>query len=322
MPSSPVTILTPTRNRPDRLRRMARSLGATVERKDRVVHRIYVDDDDTSSLALRRSGEIEDLAGYRVAWVVGPRPRVLSDAWNALWREIDPASLLIGICDDLEFLTPGWDEILRRHLTSFADGIAVGYIPDPSIPNALVIPCGTGPTFAAMGYFTAPYFPYWFSDAWLDEIALMIERRITLPIAIHHEKGKTHGMRNLPFWWEFYHRTRIERQEVAEKLRRLIHPIGSVGYERSRRIEATMVVNAEREFQARDIAALERTEAALSGETGPPSAAYRAIEAEAIRHLERLEAKQRQKEKLDRLWAEAPFLPIGEQTDKALSATG
>lgn len=302
----PLTILTPTRHRPDQLRAMARALGATLARKDRVVHRIYVDDDDAATLALARSGEIEALAGYPLRWTVGPRPRLLSDAWNRLWRESDPQSLLIGICDDLEFRTPGWDEVLRRHLAPFTDGLAVGYIPDPQYPNSLILPCGTGRIFSEMGYFTAPYFPYWFADAWLDEIALMIERRVTIPIALDHEKGKTHGMRNLPFWWEFYHRTRIERQEVAEKLRRLIPSIGSEGYERSRRIEATKVLNAEREFLSRDIAALERTEAELTGETGPPSAAYRAIEAEATRHLEGLETRRRQKDKLERLWAEHP----------------
>ena len=61
------------------------------------------------------------------------------------------------------------------------------------------------------------YFPFWFGDTWVAEVYELAHCR-PLPIIQNlpwgGKRGKTRGMRDLEFWFDFFAATRIER--IAE----------------------------------------------------------------------------------------------------------
>jgi len=73
---------------------------------------------------------------------------------------------------------------------------------------------------AAHPEWLAEAFPFWFTDTWLDEIALMLGRKA--PVRVEWkpqgQRGKTTRMRDLAFWAWVFEAARPERIEDARKL--------------------------------------------------------------------------------------------------------
>jgi hypothetical protein len=269
---------------------MLAAMEATIARKDLVEHWLLIDDDDPAMLPLVQDKAFEELTTYPQHWIVRPRPRKLADAWNELWSAArGRAGIFIGFTDDYEMKTPGWDKTTRQVLNFYPDRVALGYIPDPSVAEGtLTIICGTSRLFDLLGYFVIPYFPYWFMDSWVSDIALMLLRRPTLEIGLgpqEGERGQTAGMRNLPFWYEFYIQTLDERRETAERIRSLIYEAGGPDERISRQFEEEMVGMAGKLWAKYDPQSLKGLEESLCGETAAPTAAYLEVEADARRHL-------------------------------------
>jgi hypothetical protein len=224
-----IAILTVTRGRPEQLRRMLEAMEATIARKDLVEHWLLIDDDDDVMLKLAASKAFEALTTYPQHWLIRPRPRKLADAWNAAWSAAKGRpGIFIGFTDDYEMKSPGWDEAVRRTLNAYGDRVALGHIPDALVGgNRVTIICGTSELFDLMGYFVVPYFPFWFMDAWVDEIARLVLRRPTISIDMAAQepdiRRKTKGMRNLPFWFAFFCELDIERREIIDRIRRHIY---------------------------------------------------------------------------------------------------
>lgn len=289
MSLSTIAVLTATRGRPEKLKRMLHSLGATVHDKSRVSHWICIDEDDEATLEFIKFVDLEKLTGYPVHVVVGKKPRKLPDVWNAVWQVAkDQADIFIGFTDDYEMHTHGWDELLREGVNLYPDGVAVVHIPDPFAPEIITVICATAKVFNALGYFSIPYFPFWFADGWIDEISKMIQRRVTIEINMGPQggdRGKTMNMHNLAFWFDFFCQLRDERREEAERIRRLIANPDSVEYSVSKLREEEFIHNQVNRDYWITPEKLAEMQFHLSGERGPPSANYLAIEAEAREHL-------------------------------------
>ena len=80
-----------------------------------------------------------------------------------------------------------------------------------------------------IGYFAVPYFPYWYHDTWLDEIARMTGRNFyaDVNVTFPNGQGKTRGLRDVAFWATFFDLTRPLRKAIADKILRdpdLIQP--------------------------------------------------------------------------------------------------
>lgn len=164
--------------------------------------RAYVDDDD-------RSGYERILYpghGRRVVVKRGPR-LTHSDYWNTLAKTADGDIFMLA-GDDLRFETPGWDLVVEEEFERWPDRIVLVHGDDGGDHDQTV---GTHPFLHrrwvdTVGYMTPPGFVSDFTDAWLDEVATALGRKVCVPILTEHQH---------PLWskgdLDVTHRERLER---------------------------------------------------------------------------------------------------------------
>src|SRR5258708_11199852 len=177
------------------------------------------------------------------------------------------------------------------------------------------------------------YFPFWFDDTWVDQVAQMIQRKVNVSLQIDPQgnKGKTIRMRNLRFWNHFFNNTLDERVAEAELLRRAIYPLGSAAYQDNADWGEKLARRLRQESKKVDIEAVVYTERSFAGESIKlkPSSKYLAVEANAVQHLYHkavaLINQQRYEEALDLLenirYASQTFSQVEYARAVCLSAT-
>lgn len=171
-----ISVVCPTRGRPENVRRMWESATATATGDIEAC--FYLDDDDPVG-----SAQFDDLPGT-VNFVVAPRC-LLATAWNEA-AKLAHGDILMPAGDDLIFRTVGWDKAVADAMP--ADGIGFVYgrdgYQDENLGTHGFI---TTRWVKAVGYFLPPYFAADYTDLWLHEVAGMIGRRIYLPdVLIEH----------------------------------------------------------------------------------------------------------------------------------------
>ena len=194
-----ISVLCPTRNRPNSVRWLVASALATAAKMPEFV--FYVDDDAPGSVPQ----DVRDLPG--VVLVTGPRI-VLSDMWN---RCLEAASgdILMQCGDDIAFRTTWWDSIVTDAFAQVPDRIGLAYGDDGTrIHDSTFGTHGfiTREWTDTVGYFTPPYFSCDYGDTWLNDVAERIGRKMFLPILtehLHPAAGKAEVDQN--------HRERMER---------------------------------------------------------------------------------------------------------------
>lgn len=215
-----LSLLVPSRKRPDALRRMYQSALDTAEGEIECV--VYIDNDDDS---------YDDLDMPNLVKVYGPRI-VLSSMWNRCQEEAN-GEYYMHCGDDNIFRTQGWD---TKILDAFPDDkIAFVHGRDGSPQDN--IPFGTHGFLHkkwvdAVGYFVPPYFSCDWNDTWLNDVSNMIGRHIFVDdVLIEHmhpawgkrshdntdaereERGRNDNVKAL------YDSKQYERIQDAEKLR-------------------------------------------------------------------------------------------------------
>ena len=180
-----ISLLTPTRKRPELMLKMARSALATGNNFEFV---FYVDDDDS----LSESG-INQLPPENTKTVRGPRIPC-GQCWNKAY-EVCTGDIAMMCADDLLFHTPGWNNIVEAEFAAVPDKILFLFGNDGIQYEAL----GTHGFVhrrwvETLGYFTPPYFMSYYNDTWLDRLGRMSGRRKYLPNLniehIHPSVGK------------------------------------------------------------------------------------------------------------------------------------
>lgn len=229
-----ISVLIPSRGRPEWFTRMYRTLVETVTYPRQVEVVAYLDEDDPTR------SDYPDAAGIhipaetsvQIVYINGPRC-LLSEAWNACvpWAN---GEIFMHCGDDLTFDTPGWDMEVRQAFDETPDKILFAYGNDLG-PH--------GETFGThgfvhqrwietVGYFLPPLFSSDWNDVWLNEVAKMIGRHRFLPSVVnehHHytfgkaERDQTHAEREergiADDVVDLYKRTQQERENDAAKLR-------------------------------------------------------------------------------------------------------
>jgi len=109
-----ILVICPTRDRPDDAEALLDSLLATSEN---TVLGLYVDDDQRD-LYQRFYGR------ERVLVTCGPRLGP-APSYNAVWRSYPQFEIYGVACDDIRFLTPGWDEYVHIMIEHFRGRIGV-----------------------------------------------------------------------------------------------------------------------------------------------------------------------------------------------------
>ena len=208
VPEMKISILVPTRGRPENMKRLLASIVETSTAMPEIV--FYIDEDDARSINCM--GEIGSESFVRC--VVGERI-LMSKMWNRLAEAATGEILMMG-GDDLVFRTKGWDDQVRRAFAAFPDRMVFVHGDDGIYKERF----GTHGFLhrnwiEAAGYFVPPYYASDFNDTHWNEVANMLNRRVYLPFVTEHMHpiaGKAE--------WDKTHKERLARQKEqnTEKL--------------------------------------------------------------------------------------------------------
>lgn len=175
IPPMKISILCPTRGRPENVKRLLDSLRDTSSVMPEVV--FYTDDDDFVL------PELYNIAGART--ITGPRI-CLSEMWNRC-AEVATGEILMHAGDDIIFRTKGWDDQVRRAFAAFQDRLIFVHGDDGVYGDKF----GTHgflhrAWIDAVGYFCPPYFSSDFNDTWFNEVFNGLRRRVALNFLTEH----------------------------------------------------------------------------------------------------------------------------------------
>ncbi len=189
-----ISLLCPTRGRPDNMGRLVKSALETASDKEKFQVVFYIDEDDIASQDALRA--MQGYYGFRVCGIVGKRI-LLSEMWNVCYQfALGPIYMHAG--DDLNFLTQGWDFKVREAFSQYPDRIVLVFGNDGNGTR------GANPDFPThsflhknwidtVGYFCPNKFSSDYNDVWLDFLATYINRKHKIDILtdhLHYAYGK------------------------------------------------------------------------------------------------------------------------------------
>ena len=123
MKTNKISLLLPTRQRPDRLDNLFKSLLNTVSISNRVEIVLYIDDDDFVSRDIKFDGLL-------VKKIIGRRGTM--GYYNSTCLRASVGDIIILLNDDVVFRSFGWDKIVDEIHNSFDDKIYLGFPNDLS----------------------------------------------------------------------------------------------------------------------------------------------------------------------------------------------
>lgn len=198
-----------TRGRPEILRKtLERTLPNLAEADTRIV--VIADADDASMAGFH-------YADPRVIVSIAPREDSLGGKFNRALR-IASADVYMVMVDYAPHITAGFDKRIVEAAKLFPDGIGVVYnhMANLSFPLLNAV---TGRWAELAGGIYPEYFPYWFVDHWLDDLARMTDRIACADVHVDvAARPGTQDMREPGFWAVFYDSLMLERRRVAEQL--------------------------------------------------------------------------------------------------------
>lgn len=177
-----ISILTPTRGRPDNIARLVDSaldtaIGTEHLPAELIEFVFYVDRDDPVS---DNAIEHATLRGARTMTIVGDRI-VLSEMWNACARAAK-ADIMLHCGDDIVFRSRGWDQLVVDEFRKYPDGIVLVHGRDGYQDERLATHGFRHRNWMnAVGNFVPPYFSSDYNDTWVTEVADKLGRRRYIP---------------------------------------------------------------------------------------------------------------------------------------------
>lgn len=171
-----ISLLCPTRHRPDNVKRLVESVFATAGRPNDVELVFYVDDDDDT---FPLTGSVKVVRGPQI---------VLSQMWNECYG-LAAGDVLMHCGDDIVFRTPGWDLEVLRAIEAVPDRIVLVHCDDGSPWSSRLATHSflTRTWVETVGHFVPPIFSAEYNDTWLTEVADLVGRRRYLAhVVIEH----------------------------------------------------------------------------------------------------------------------------------------
>ena len=208
-----ISVLIPSRGRPDKLARCIASLGC----HPNVEIIVGLDTDDATSPEAARA-----LRGqFGIEPMVGPRAKTLGALVNDLAAR-SAGKYLFFLGDDNVLGSPDWPARILRAARALPRRYGVLYPRCMLHPGFATLPIISRATYRTLGYYMVPYFPFWFIDTWWDEIGELMGAKIEVDLdALQVDgKGETHGLIDLKFWADFFEATRPMRIKDATTLAR------------------------------------------------------------------------------------------------------
>lgn len=177
-----------TRERTTLLNNLINSINSTVKNQDLIEVIAIYDDDDKETDEFANS-----ISCPYLRMIKQPRTKRLNEDYINSASRLSSGKYILVLNDDVEFITPGWDEIILSTLDSFTDGIIYGNIDDGMNDlksNQKLQYCGF-PVLGKKGteilnYSMSPIFNSWGADVHLYRVYNAIGRVIEVPIKILH----------------------------------------------------------------------------------------------------------------------------------------
>lgn len=278
--SPDISVLVPTRGRPENLARLLKSLGrhASVE----VIIGLDADDPYVPDYVAK----IAEIAPDYPLIIVAQRHPTLGALINSLAAKSSGA-WMAAVPDDYVLMTPDWPEKLLADCAQLPRRMGVVYLNDSLHPEFTAFPVISRFAYNAIGHYLNDSFPYWFGDTWWDEIGEMMGTKVESQVQVFAPagKGKTHGLVDFPFWLEYFEATRRLRVEQAMLLAK------SAFDPQDERMKRMLAELPQRQAHcAQRVAHLHNPklqEAFGSLQDAKPSEAYAAVKAKAEAYLEK-----------------------------------
>lgn len=204
-----ISVLVPSRGRPDMLARTIRTAFETATHTRRLEFVVRIDDDDPKEMDYHFKAKFAALVEVAplpdmVRVLVGPRV-LLSECWNICASHAS-GEILMHCGDDITFNTPAWDQRVRDEFAKLPDRIGLVFGDDLStnFPDLATHGFIHRRWVEAVGYFLPPLFSSDWNDVWISEVAKSIDRMIPMPDVViehHHysfgkaERDQTHADR-------------------------------------------------------------------------------------------------------------------------------
>jgi len=169
------SILTPTRNRPEKCQRFIESIKRTTREHGRIELLFYIDNDDPSMGKYRKIEEVYTTDFLRIKMFEGPAKSV-SKSWNDI-AAISNGDYMIMGNDDLVYDTVSWDQKLERHLVNLEDPYHMCWVNDDINGNRhCAFPIISKEWYKTVDYFTPGVFHFGYNDTWVYDVAKRIGR--------------------------------------------------------------------------------------------------------------------------------------------------
>lgn len=203
-----------TRGRPQlALETIAETLPNIADDATRLL--VFIDEDDPATKEAIAGATLPPFKGKLIG-IVRPRPLTIAEKWN--WMAEEPADAYLIMVDHSCHRTPGFDRIILDAAKRFGGGPGVVLGPQAN----LSFHCANAVTRAwvdAVGYIYPPYFPYWFTDHWVEDVAKMTGLTELVPIIVDSSKKPFTSELREPDWWAtWFDVARSLRVEDARKV--------------------------------------------------------------------------------------------------------
>lgn len=207
-----LSICLAARKRPELLLRTIETTLQNIRESDtKFVVAIDLDDEETSIAAMQFDGRDNVEVNIR------PREDSFGEKYNRV-LEIAPADVYLPMADYAPHVTPGFDTKILEAASIFPDGIGVVYNHWANL-SFTDIDGMTAGLVKKLGYIYPPYFPYWFVDHWVDDIAKLIGRISFADVWLDKSKRPgTHDRREVAWWATFYDAGVVHRRNLARSI--------------------------------------------------------------------------------------------------------
>ncbi len=212
-----LTVIIPSRGRAEKLAAVIRNLRKLESEKHEVSYVIGADDDDPETVGMGQLLSGPQLYGGPCACAVFKRLPSLGGYVNKM-AELVPGDVYVSLCDDVLVTTAHWDQKIAEAVEAKPDGVFWWKCDEKRAATYAIV---TEKWRAAAGYIFTDYFPFWWDDVWLLHVWMLASEDAWHYVDAHLEDlpQKTHRMRDLRFWGEFYKDRQQERIDEADRIR-------------------------------------------------------------------------------------------------------
>lgn len=213
-----LAVIIPTRSKPDLLNVVIGAFRHLASEENDIKFFVRIDNDewyDYYDVFVRRAKPDTSILPLDAPLV--PAEKVMDIINSLAFKEFDPDVHLV-MSDDILPLTFHWDRIIAAVVNDNIHAFCWQEAGDPTNTGYIIL---SKKYVSAMASYLPLWFPFWFSDTWRAEVHQMAfgsPMPIIQNLCLGGRRGKTYGMQDVDFWFDFFAKTRKVRVKEAEIL--------------------------------------------------------------------------------------------------------